>query len=235
LPTEVASLAQRAAVSSSENYQIVNPTTARVKTLLFDWDGTVVDSAQLGLTAFEQSFAALGVAFDHEVYRAVYSPNWYTVYEAMGLPKEKWQQADELWVQHYGEQTAQPVAGAQATIRELKRKGYRLGIVSSGSESRVVREVSELRLERVFEIVVCNEQMENKKPHPEGLETAMRSLGCSREESCYVGDSPEDIEMGKRANVLTVGVRSAYPTSWKLESQRPDIFLKSLNELLDHF
>jgi phosphoglycolate phosphatase-like HAD superfamily hydrolase len=92
-----------------------------------------------------------------------------------------------------------------------------------------------LRLERVFEIVVCNEQMENKKPHPEGLETAMRSLGCSREESGYVGDSPEDIEMGKRANVLTVGVRSAYPTSWKLESQRPDIFLKSLNELLDHF
>jgi phosphoglycolate phosphatase-like HAD superfamily hydrolase len=50
-----------------------------------------------------------------------------------------------------------------------------------------------------------------------------------------VGDSPEDIEMGKRANVMTVGVRSAYPTSWKLEGHRPDIFLKSLNELLDHF
>jgi HAD superfamily hydrolase (TIGR01662 family) len=214
---------------------LTNPQTISITTLLFDWDGTVVDSAQLGLTAFEQSFAALGVAFDHEVYRAVYSPNWYTVYEAMGLPKEKWQQADKLWVQHYGEQTAQPVAGAQATMLELKRKGYRLGVVSSGSECRVVREVTELGLERVFEIVVCNEQMENKKPHPEGLETAMRSLGCSREESCYVGDSPEDIEMGKRANVLTVGVRSAYPTSWKLESQRPDIFLKSLNELLDHF
>jgi HAD superfamily hydrolase (TIGR01549 family) len=214
---------------------LTNPQTISITTLLFDWDGTVVDSAQLGLTAFEQSFAALGVAFDHEVYRAVYSPNWYTVYEAMGLPKEQWQQADELWVQHYGEQTAQPVAGAQATMLELKRKGYRLGVVSSGSECRVVREVTELGLERVFEIVVCNEQMENKKPHPEGLETAMRSLGCSREESCYVGDSPEDIEMGKRANVLTVGVRSAYPTSWKLESQRPDIFLKSLNELLDHF
>jgi len=32
-----------------------------------------------------------------------------------------------------------------------------------------------------------------------------------------------------------VGVRSAYPTSWKLESHRPDIFIKSLGELLDHF
>lgn len=211
------------------------PKTPSITTLLFDWDGTVVDSAQLCLTAFEQSFAALGVAFDTEVYRAVYSPNWYSVYEAMGLPKEKWQRADELWVQHYGEQTAQPVTGAPETIIELKRKGYRLGVVSSGSECRVAREVSELGLESLFEVVVCNEQMETKKPHPEGLQTAMRSLGCSREESCYVGDSPEDIEMGKRANMLTVGVRSAYPTSWRVERHRPDIYLQSLTEILAYF
>jgi HAD superfamily hydrolase (TIGR01662 family) len=211
------------------------PRTSSITTLLFDWDGTLVDSAQLGLTAFEQSFAALGVSFDPEVYRSVYSPNWYSIYEAMGLPKEKWQRADELWIHHYGEQTAQPVAGAQETIRELKRKGYRLGVVSSGTECRVAREVSELGLESFFEIVVCNEQMENKKPHPEGLESAMRALGCSREESCYVGDSPEDIEMGKRANMLTVGVRSAYPTSWKLESSKPDIYIESLVELSEHF
>jgi len=213
----------------------VNPKTALVETLLFDWDGTLVDSAQLGLTAFEQSFAALGVDFDYELYCRVYSPNWYSVYEALGLPKEKWQRADELWIQHYGEQIAKPMAGAPETIRALKEKGYRLGVVSSGSECRVARELGDLGLENFFEIVVCNEQMENKKPHPEGLETAIRLLGSSREESCYVGDSPEDIEMGKRANMLTVGVRSAYPTSWKLEATRPDIFLKSLTELLDHF
>jgi HAD superfamily hydrolase (TIGR01662 family) len=206
-----------------------------ITTLLFDWDGTVVDSAQLGLTAFEQSFSALGVAFDHELYRAVYSPNWYSIYEAMGLPKDKWDKADELWVQHYGEQIAQPVAGAPETLNELKRKGYRLGVVSSGSECRVAREVSELGFESFFEVIICNEQMENKKPHPEGLETAMRTLGCSREESGYVGDSPEDIEMGKRASLFTIGVRSAYPTSWKLESQRPDLFVRSFSELLDHF
>ena len=209
--------------------------TTSITTLLFDWDGTLVDSAQLGLTAFEQSFAALGVAFDHDIYRAVYSPNWYSVYEAMGLPKEKWQLADDLWVQHYGEQTAQPVPGAQQTITELKQKGYRLGIVSSGSEGRVAREISELGLDSFFETVICNEQMENKKPHPEGLETAMRSLGCVSGATCYVGDSPEDIQMGKRANLFTVGVRSAYPTSWKLKSQNPDIFVESLAELLELF
>lgn len=206
-----------------------------INTLLFDWDGTLVDSAQLGLTAFERSFAALGVSFDHEIYRTVYSPNWYTVYEALGLPKEKWQRADELWNEHYGEQTAQLVAGAPETIKYLKQKDYRLGIVSSGNECRVVREVSELGLESVFEVVVCCEQMENKKPHPEGLETAMRLLGCAAGESCYVGDSPEDVEMGKRAKILTVGVRSAYPTSWKLHACNPDIYLESLSDLADHF
>ena len=213
----------------------MHPKTTSITTLLFDWDGTLVDSAQLGLTAFEQSFAALGVAFDHDIYRAVYSPNWYSVYEAMGLPKEKWQLADDLWVQHYGEQTAQPVPGAQQTITELKQKGYRLGIVSSGSEGRVAREIGELGLDSFFETVICNEQMENKKPHPEGLETAMRSLGCVSGATCYVGDSPEDIQMGKRANLFTVGVRSAYPTSWKLKSQNPDIFVESLAELLELF
>jgi HAD superfamily hydrolase (TIGR01509 family) len=213
----------------------VHPKTTSINTLLFDWDGTLVDSAQLGLTAFEQSFAELGVKFDREIYRAAYAPNWYSVYEAMGLPKEKWQVADDLWVRHYGEQTAQPVVGAQQTITDLRQKGYRLGVVSSGNECRVAREIAVLGLESFFETVICNEQMENKKPHPEGLETAMRLLGCARAATCYVGDSPEDIEMGKRANLFTVGVRSGYPTSWKLKSQNPDIFIESLTELSYHF
>jgi HAD superfamily hydrolase (TIGR01509 family) len=213
----------------------MNQQTAAITTLLFDWDGTIVDSAQLGLTAFKQSFAALAVPFDTELYAQVYSPNWYSVYEALGLPKDKWQQADELWVNHYGEQIAQPIAGAPETIHELKHKGYRIGVVSSGTECRVVREARELGLESVFEIVICNEQLPKKKPHPEGLETTLCSLGCLPEHAAYVGDSPEDIEMGKRANMLTVGVRSDYPTSWKLESYEPDIFLKSFAELLNHF
>jgi HAD superfamily hydrolase (TIGR01662 family) len=213
----------------------VNSKTASVTTLLFDWDGTLVDSAQLGLTAFEQSFAALGMIFDHEIYREVYSPNWYSVYEAMGLPKDKWQRADELWTHHYGEQTAELVEGAKQTIDDLQQKGYRLGIVSSGNGIRVAREIMNVGFESVFEVVVCHEQMENRKPHPEGLETAMRLMNCSREESCYIGDAPEDIEMGKRAGLLTVGVRSAYPTNWKLKSSRPDLYVESLIELSDRF
>lgn len=213
----------------------MNPQTQAITTLLFDWDGTIVDSAQLGLAAFERSFESLGVKFNHEVYREVYSPNWYSVYEAMGLPEDKWVTADELWIKHYGEQIAEPRVGAKETLEQLHQKGYRLGIVSSGSDCRVAREVRELKLEGFFDVVICNEQMENKKPHPEGLQTAMRKLGRSQAETGYVGDSPEDIEMGRRAGTLTVGVRSTYPTSWKLKTHKPDIYIESLTELANHF
>jgi HAD superfamily hydrolase (TIGR01509 family) len=206
-----------------------------ITALFFDWDGTIVDSAHLGLAAFEQSFASLGLKFDLEVYRSVYSPNWYSLYEAMGVPKDKWDSADELWNHHYAQQTAELIPGAKETIDRLREKGYRLGVVSSGNDCRVKREITSACLDDAFEVIVCSEQMQNKKPHPEGLETAMTCIHVSPEESAYVGDSPEDIEMGKRAGILTVGVRSAYPTNWKLRNHAPDIYIESLTELSDHF
>ena len=64
---------------------------------------------------------------------------------------------------------------------------------------------------------------------------ALQRMGSKPEESAYVGDAPEDIEMGKRARVLTVAVHSNYPSSARLLSSKPDIYLKSLVELTDHF
>lgn len=213
----------------------MNPQTESITALLFDWDGTVVDSAQLALIAFQKSFATLGFEFHQPTYETAYSPNWYSLYERMRLPEDKWEMADELWMQYYDEQTALPVEGARETLIALQGKGYRLGVVSSGSDCRVGREIEQLSLGSVFQVVVCNEHTTNKKPHPEGLETAMRRLAISPVQSCYVGDSPEDIQMGKSARIMTVGVRSSYPTSWKLLSASPDIYLESLAELSVHF
>jgi HAD superfamily hydrolase (TIGR01549 family) len=209
--------------------------TGSITTLLFDWDGTLADSAGLGLIAFQKTFDDLGIAFPLEVYEATYSPNWYATYEALGLPEEKWQAADDLWLKHYGEQTAQLIEGAAQTLLDLKQKGYRLGVVSSGSESRVCREIEQAALSELFEVVVCNEHIVNKKPHPEGLEIALGRLGSASSKSCYVGDAPEDIQMGKQAGVLTVGVRSSYPSSARVLSANPDLYLESLTELTQHF
>lgn len=204
-------------------------------TLLFDWDGTLFDSATRGFDAFEKTFRELGVEFSKELYAACYSPNWYAMYETLNLPRVRWQQADDLWLRHYGELPPELVTGALETLLSLHRKGYRLGVVSSGSLRRVTREIDELGLKSVFRIVVCNEDIANKKPDPEGLEKAMGLLNAPKVCCVYVGDAPEDIQMGKNAGVRTVGVPSSYPTSRRLKEARPDILLNSITELLLHF
>ncbi|HXI91784.1 MAG TPA: HAD-IA family hydrolase [Blastocatellia bacterium] len=207
----------------------------RITTLLFDWDGTLFDSALAGFLAFQRTFDDLGINFTREFYEARYSPNWYAMYEALNLSKEKWQAADELWLGHYGEQPPKLVHGAGTTILELQSRGYRLGIVTSGTHRRVALEIEQLGLASNFEAVICNEHIVNKKPHPEGLEKAMRLLAIDRNACSYVGDAPEDVQMGKSARVLTVAVRSSYPTSRHLLIERPDIHLESISDMLLHF
>ena len=209
--------------------------TNSISTLLFDWDGTLADSAHLGRAAFEKTFADLSVPFSHEIYEAHYSPNWFTVYEALGLPRDVWPAADELWRRYYGEQLAELVDGAADTLMELRRSGYRLGVVTSGNADRVGLEIEAASLPEIFETIVCAEHIANRKPHPEGLEIALRRLDCDRERAAYVGDAPEDIEMGKQAGVLTIGVRSNYPSSARLLDSEPDLYLESISELGDYF
>lgn len=206
-----------------------------ITTLLFDWDGTLFDSAHAGRLAFQKTFDDLGIRFTQEFYEARYSPNWYAMYETLNLPKDKWNTADELWLQHYGEEPPKLVEGAAATLIELKARGYRLGIVTSGTERRVTREINQLGLNSRFDAVICNEHIVNKKPHPEGLEKAMQLMSAAPEICSYVGDAPEDVQMGKNARVLTVAVRSAYPTSRYLLNEQPDVHLESIHELLRHF
>lgn len=206
-----------------------------IQNLLFDWDGTLVDSAHLGLVAFEKTFAELGVPFEHAVYEATYSPNWYSTYEALGLPKEHWQVADEIWIRHYGEQSAPLIEGVGETLLSLRDKGYQLAVVTSGSRSRVCREVEQSVLREAFAMLICNEDIVNKKPDPEGLLRAISSMNVDPSQCAYVGDAPEDIEMGRRAKVMTIGVRSAYPSSARVLSAKPDLYLERLIELVNHF
>lgn len=206
-----------------------------INSLIFDWDGTLVDSAHLGLLAFEKTFSELGVPFAHAIYEAMYSPNWYSTYEALGLPKELWDVADELWTVHYGEQCASLIDGVGETLLALLTKGYQLGIVSSGNRRRVCREIEQSVLRDAFAVIVCSEDITNKKPHPEGLARAIRELNVDPSQCVYVGDAPEDIEMGRRANVMTIGVRSAYPSSTRVLTAKPDLYLERIVEMVNHF
>jgi pyrophosphatase PpaX len=209
--------------------------SATISTLLFDWDGTIVDSAHPGLAAYQKTFAELDFVFSQEIYEASYSPNWYRTYEALGLPKEKWARADDLWRSHYDHETPAIIEGAAEALISVRDKGYRLGVVTSGNNDRVNREAKQFGLNDLFDVIVCHEHITRRKPDPEGLQIALARLKSKPEESAYIGDAPEDIEMGKQAKILTVGVRSNYPSNAQLLSLAPDIYLESLLELSNYF
>ena len=67
---------------------------ARIETVLFDWDGTLCDSGAALYRAFVKTLAEFGLSFALDEYQAVYTPAWYRMYEAFGLPRESWNQAD---------------------------------------------------------------------------------------------------------------------------------------------
>lgn len=206
-----------------------------ISVLLFDWDGTLVDSAKSSFLTFQKSLQDVGVDFTREHFEEHFTPDWYRMYEAVGLEADRWLLADKLWKEYYPSEPYTLVEGAHDTLMGLRERGYRLGVVTSGSEWRLQPEIKEFGLTRVFDVVICNEHVQQRKPHPEGLLLACERMGCEPFACAYVGDVPEDIVAGKGAQMHTIGVRSGYPTTRRLPESQPDLLLDTISDLLDHF
>jgi HAD superfamily hydrolase (TIGR01509 family) len=193
-----------------------------VKAIVFDWDGTIVDSAEPTYRCYARLFAELGVAFDREVYARTYSPNWYQTFRALGVPEERWPHADARWLFHFAEETVELIDGARDALEDLASRGIAAAVVTSGTRERVTREIREHGLHGIIRECVCGPDLEHKKPHPAGLQLCLSRLGVSPNDAAYVGDSPEDVEMARAAGVYAVAVPGGYPNRDALAASRPD-------------
>ena len=108
-----------------------------IRAVIFDWDGTIVDSAEPTYRCYARLFAELGVAFDRQTYARTYSPNWYETFRALGVPQERWPHADARWLAHFAEETVELIDGVHDTLRELLSRGIDAAIVTSGSRERI--------------------------------------------------------------------------------------------------
>ena len=122
------------------------------------------------------------------------------------------------------------IAGARQVLARLGR-AHHLGLVTSGDRDRVTQQLREFRLTQLFGARVCSGDTPEKKPHPAPLRLALQKL-CLKPSACvYVGDSPEDLEMAKRAGVRAIAVLGPFPTEKRLRAARPDFLLESIREL----
>ena len=200
--------------------------------VLFDWDGTLIDSYSADSSAYLAMFREVGIPWGLEELAQHYSPNWYRVYRAAKLPRARWDDADRAWRTQYAKYSPRLMAGARQVLNRLGR-AHHLGLVTSGDRERVTRQLRAFRLTRVFGARVCSGDTPQKKPHPAPLRLALKQLRLEPSACVYVGDSPEDLEMAKRARVRAIAVLGPFPTEKRLRAARPDFLLESIRELPD--
>jgi len=203
-----------------------------VEGVLFDWDGTLIDSFHADTSAYLAMFQEIGIDWGLEELEQNYSPNWYHVYRAAGLPRKSWEDADRLWRAHYEKHRPKLISGARRVLVRLGRE-HPLGLVTSGDRDRVIRQLREFRLTQLFTARVCSGDTARKKPHPEPLRLALRQMELDPSACVYVGDAPQDVEMARRAGVRAIGVLGPFPTEKRLRAARPEFLLGSIVELPD--
>jgi pyrophosphatase PpaX len=198
--------------------------------VMFDWDGTLLDSYHADSLAYLAMFRGIGLTWGLEELAANYSPDWYMVYRAAGIPQERWNEADRLWRASYAKHPSKLMTGARWVLRQLRTR-YQLGLVTSGDRDRVCRQLRAFGLTRFFRARVCGGDTEEKKPHPAPLLLALEKMKLRAAECVYVGDTPEDLAMARVVGMRAIAVLGTFPTEKSLRAARPEFLLEGLQEL----
>ncbi|HXY00496.1 MAG TPA: HAD family hydrolase [Candidatus Limnocylindrales bacterium] len=202
----------------------------RVAGVLFDWDGTLIDSYHADSQAYLAMFRELGLNWGMKELETHYSPDWYTVYRAAGIPSDRWDDADRLWRAYYAKHPSHLMSGARQILQRLARR-HRLGLVTSGDRERVTRQLRKFALTRLFRARVCGGDTQEKKPDPAPLRLALQQMKLPAEHCVYVGDTPEDVQMARAVGMPAIAVLGPFPTEKRLRAARPEFLLESLQEL----
>jgi len=200
------------------------------RAILFDWDGTLLNSYTADSRAYLAMFRALGVDWTMREVDRHYSPNWHLVYKAARIKRRDWGRADKLWEHAYRSERPRLLPGARTVLRRLEQN-FALGLVTSGNRKRVRRQLREFGLAEYFSACVCCEDAPKRKPHPAPLLVAMKSMRVEPRDCLYVGDSAEDVMMSQRAGVHAVGVLGPFPTAKRMRAAQPEAILRSIREL----
>jgi pyrophosphatase PpaX len=222
---------------------------SQLRVVLFDFDGTLVNTTPLILRCFRATWAQVyGLALeDAEYIRTFGIPLQAAMAHLLErlaaeghipAPEDLAAKVEELvWAyrsfnEDWHDEMIQPFAGVGEMLRELKARGYRLGLVTSKKRLGAERGMRLYGMAELFELSLCAEDTSQNKPHPEPIWRAMERLGAAPGETIYVGDSTHDIVAGRAAGVVTAAAAwGPFPRA-ELAALRPDYLLEAPGDLL---
>jgi pyrophosphatase PpaX len=185
-------------------------TRSRFDAVLFDLDGTLLDSIELILASYHHTIARHGLLpqTDADILAGLGTPldaqlgRWTDDLAAIPAMIETYR-AHNFEV-HDAMVRAYP--GVTEVVLALREAGTKLAVVTSKRRDGTRRGLAALGLSDAFDVLVCADDVERAKPHPEPVWRALDALDVPRERAVFVGDSTHDMASGRAAGVHTVGV-----------------------------
>jgi pyrophosphatase PpaX len=208
----------------------------QLRTVLFDLDGTLIDSVRLILDSYHHTLAAHGLPArsDDDWLEGVGTPltaQFGALQHGAGMLDALIATYREYNLKHHDRMvTVYP--GVVDVVRALKQDGIATGLVTSKNRSGALRGLTLAQLESLMDVLVCADEVENPKPHPEPVEKAVRLLGADPATTVYVGDSIHDMRSGREAGVRTAAVLWGPFGREHLEGAQPDYWLERPADLL---
>jgi pyrophosphatase PpaX len=208
----------------------------RFETVLFDLDGTVVDSGAIILASMRHATQeVLGRDYsDEELLQAVGGPGLEA--QMFALAPDHVERLVDVYRAHNEplHDDLEACAGIQDVLVRLRGEGRRLGVVTAKRRSTVALAFARVPLGHLFEAVVGGDETERHKPDPEPLLLGAERLGADPAATAYVGDSPFDVRAAKAAGMCAVAVTwGRIHDRSRLEAERPDAIVDRAEELLD--
>lgn len=183
------------------------------KSVLWDLDGTLIDSEQYHWLAWRDTMAAQGIALTHEQFLKTFGlrndaiiPQWIP-----GASPERVDQIardkEELYRRLVRDGGLDPLPGARQWTEQLARDGWRQAIASSAPRENIDAVLAVIGLASFFQAIVSAEDVTLGKPDPQVFLTAAARLGSAPTHSIVVEDAPAGIEAARRAGMPNIGVR----------------------------
>ncbi|WP_027718138.1 HAD family hydrolase [Desulfovirgula thermocuniculi] len=202
------------------------------KAVLFDLDGTLVDSLPLLKEVYLRVFEDLGLSWGRgDVIQWIGRPIVDIArHFAGGREKEFIDRYHHHYYREY-DRRVRLFPGTAEMLRRLKEKGLALGIVTSKGRTSAWHTVRQMNLGEYMDVVVTAHDVERHKPLPDPVLKALEALAVGAAEAVYVGDSPYDVQAGKAAGVKTLGVTWGLSSAAELARWQPDGLIDSWDEL----
>ena len=215
-----------------------NSKKLKVKGILFDLDGTIVDSREAYWEALKKAFAVFGQkCFSRKIMMEI--PRRLELNMPLNdiLQEVDVQQFLEVYLKAYYKATMEktkPLPGILDTLGKLSKKA-KLSVITMRyvPKEKVIQELERFGLAKYFHEVMTALDTNEPKPSPEALVICSNIMGIPTCMCAFVGDSVTDVRAGKAAGTRTVAVLSGIFSLEELKRENPDLILENVNMLLD--